>query len=154
MGSLDMSLAGLPDARSPDLYLSHPTAGECQTVWRLSSLAWTDALSLPQYLEESAYLTTVPLAKDGAMTNWILADKNLPSDQRPILCSCETFRKRAFISARDGNLSEKIIHAVASVFCDPVLRLRGYGSRLMRELAEILRTFQAEKTESWECVIL
>lgn len=82
------------------------------------------------------------------MTSWILTDKNLPPDQRPILCSCETFRKRAFVSARDGNLSEKTIHGVASVFCDPTLRLRGYGSRLMRELAEILRTFQAEKTES------
>ena len=147
MGSLDMSLADLPDARSPDLHLSHPTAAECQTVWKLSSLAWTDALSLPQYLEESAFLTTVPLARDGAMTNWILTDKKLPPDQRPILCSCETFRKRAFISVRDGNLSEKIIHGVASVFCDPVLRLRGYGSRLMRELAKSLRTFQGEKME-------
>lgn len=148
MGSLETSLAALPDAQSPDLHLSHPTAGECQTVWKLGSLAWTDALSLPQYLEESAYLTTVPLAKDGVMTNWILTDKNLPPDQRPILCSCETFRKRGFISDRDGNLTEKIIHGVASVFCDPVLRLRGYGSRLMRELAEILRTFQAETTMS------
>lgn len=148
MGSSNISLAALPDARSPDLYLSHPTAGECQTVWKLSSLAWTDALSLPQYLEESTYLTTVPLAKDRGMTNWILTDKKLPPDQRPILCSCETFRKRALISDRDGNLTEQIIHGVASVFCDPVLRLRGYGSRLMRELAEILRTFQAETTES------
>lgn len=147
MGSLNVSLAPLPDARSPDLHLSHPTAGECQTIWRLSSLAWTDALSLPQYLEESAYLTTVPLAKDGAMTNWILTDKNLPPDQRPVLCSCETFRKRAFIRASDGNFSEKIIHGVASVFCDPVLRRRGYGSRLMKELADILRTFQDEKTK-------
>lgn len=145
---METSLAALPDAQSPDLHLSHPTAGECQTVWKLGSLAWTDALSLPQYLEESAYLTTVPLAKDGVMTNWILTDKNLPPDQRPILCSCETFRKRGFISDRDGNLTEKIIHGVASVFCDPVLRLRGYGSRLMRELAEILRTFQAETTMS------
>ncbi len=148
MGSLNISLAALPDARSPNLYLSHPTAGECQTVWKLSSLAWTDALSLSQYLEESTYLTTVPLAKDRGMTNWILTDKKLPPDQRPILCSCETFRKRALISDRDGNLTEQIIHGVASVFCDPVLRLRGYGSRLMRELAEILRTFQAETTES------
>lgn len=148
MGSFDIPPAALPDARSPDLHLSHPTPVECQTVWKLSSLAWTDALSLPQYLEESAYLTTVPLAKDGGMTNWILTDKNLPPDQRPILCSCETFRKRAFISDSDGNLTEKIIHGVASVFCDPVLRLRGYGSRLMRELAENLRSFQAKTTLS------
>ena len=141
------SLAALPDAQSPVLHLTHPTAGECQTVWKLSSLAWTDALSLPQYLEESAYLTTVPLARDGVMTNWILTNKNLPPGQRPILCSCETFRKRVFISDRDGSLSEKIIHGVASVFCNPVYRLRGYGSRLMRDLAETLRTFQTERTD-------
>ena len=142
MGTLDESPAILPDADSLDLHLSHPTAAECQAIWKLSSHAWKDALSLPQYLEESAYMTTVPLAKDGGMTNWILTDKNLPPDLRPILCSCETFRKRAFVSDRDGNLSEKIVHGVASVFCDPGYRQRGYGSRLMRELSETLRNFQ------------
>lgn len=108
IGSSNLSPAELPDAQSSALHLTHPTPGECQVVWRLSSLAWTDALSLPQYLEKSAYLTTVPLARDRVMTNWILTDKNLPPGQRPILCSCETFRKRAFISDRDGNVSEKI----------------------------------------------
>lgn len=148
MGFPDTSLATLPDAQSPDLHLSHPTVKECQAVWKLSSLAWKDAFAQSQYLEESAYLTTVPLAKDGGMTNWILTDKNHSPDQRPILCSCETFRKRALISDRDGNLTEKIIHGVASVFCHPVFRHRGYGSRLMKELAETLRTFQSENIES------
>ena len=148
MDSLVTIPAALPDARSSFLHLTHPTADECQVVWRLSSLAWTDALTLPQYLEESAYLTTVPLAKNGVMTNWILTDKTLPPGHRPILCSCETFRKRAFVSDRNGNLSEKIIHGVASVFCNPEIRLRGYGSRLMRELAKTLRTFQTEGTDS------
>ena len=148
MGFSDLSPAALPDARSPALHLTHPTAEECRVIWRLSSLAWKDALSLPQYLQESAYLTSVPLARDGVMTNWILTDRNLPPGQRPILCSCETFRKRAFISDRNGNLSENIIHGVASVFSNPALRLRGYGSRLMRELAETLRTFQTESVES------
>lgn len=148
MDALDTIPAALPDARSSFLHLTHPTADECQVVWRLSSLAWTDALSLPQYLEESAYLTTVPLAKNGVMTNWILTDKTLPPGQRPILCSCETFRKRAFVSDSNGNLSEKVIHGVASVFCNPEFRLRGYGSRLMRELAKTLRTFQTEDTDS------
>lgn len=147
MGSSDLSQAEIPDAQSSALQLTHPTPGECQVVWKLSSLAWTGALSLPQYLEESAYLTTVPLARDGGMTNWILTDKNLPPDQRPILCSCETFRKRTFLSDRDGNLSERIIHGVASVFCNPVFRLRGYSSRLMRELSQTLRTFQTEDTD-------
>ena len=147
MDSFDFSPATLPDGESAALYLSHPTTEECLVVWRLSSLAWTDALSLPQYLEESAHLTTVPLAKDGGMTNWMLTQKGLPPGRRPILCSCETFRKRAFISDKNGNLSEEIIHGVASVFCDPVLRLSGYGSRMMRELADTLRTFQTEKMD-------
>ncbi|KAL8840006.1 MAG: hypothetical protein Q9170_001490 [Blastenia crenularia] len=145
--SLDTNLALAPDASSSDLHLSHPTAGECQIVWTYSSQAWIDALSLPQYLEESAYLTTVPLARNGAMTNWILTDKTLPPDHRPVLCSCETFRKRAFISDGNGRPTEKIIHGVASVFCNPDLRRRGFGSRLMKELATILRDFQAETME-------
>jgi GNAT superfamily N-acetyltransferase len=135
----------LPDAHSPDIHLSHPTDAECLTIWRLSSLAWRDALTLPQYLEESAFLTTVPLAKDGGMTIWILVDKNLPPGQRRILCACESFRKRAFLSTRGGELTETIIHGVASVFTDPAYRGRGYASRLMGELAIALRNWQIEK---------
>ena len=65
----------LPDAHSPDIHLSHPTGEECLKIWELSSLAWRDAFTLPLYLEESAFLTTVPLARDGGMTIWILVDK-------------------------------------------------------------------------------
>ncbi|MCJ1475548.1 hypothetical protein MMC13_004211 [Lambiella insularis] len=148
MGSLD-NPSPLPNAQSPDLRLSHPTPNECQIIWRLTSLAWRDALTLPQYLEESAYLTTVPLAKDGVMTLWILVDGNLPPDQRPILCSCETFRKCSLISDSEGDVTETIIHGVASVFCDPEYRRRGYASRMMRELAQALRSWQVE---SKKCV--
>ena len=146
MGSLDSSLA-LPNAQSPDLHLSHPTARECISIWKLTSLAWRDALSLPLYLEESDYLTTIPLAKDGGMTLWILVDKNLPPDQRTILCSCETFRKRSLLSSTKGYVTETIIHGVASVFCDPAYRRRGYSSRMMRELAQVLRNWQIDTTK-------
>ena len=134
----------LPHAQSPDLHLSHPTPRECLTIWNLTSLAWIDALTLPQYLEESAYLTTVPLAKDGGMSLWILVDKTMPPDQRPILCSCETFRKRSLVSNRDGSVTEGIIHGVASVFCDPLYRRRGYAARMMKELTKVLRTWQVD----------
>jgi len=138
----------LPDANSPDIQLSHPTDAECLTIWGLSSLAWRDALTLPQYLEESAFLTTVPLAKDGGMTIWILVDKSLPPGQRPILCACESFRKRALLSTKEGEPTETIIHGVASVFTDPAYRGRGYASRLMKELAIALRSWQ---TENMKC---
>lgn len=114
---------------------------ECHSIWKLSYHEWGDALTLPEYLEESEFLTSVPLAKNGGMTLWILVDRYLPPNHRPILCSSETFRKRCFL-ARDGVLSENIIHGVASVFCNPAYRLRGYATRLMSELAEILPSWQ------------
>lgn len=141
--SLDTFLA-LPSAKSPELHLTHPTARECLAIWKLTSTEWKDALSLSQYLEESAYLTTIPLARDGGMTLWVLVDKTLPPDQRPILCSCETFRKRSMVSDAKGILTETITHGVASLFCNPAYRRRGYGSRMMNELATVLRSWQVE----------
>lgn len=143
----------LPDASSLNLHLSHPTDNECLTIWRLSSLAWRDALTLPQYLEESAYLTTVPLAKDGCMTIWILVDETLPPDQRPILSACESFRKRSFLSGPEGELTEGIIHGIASVFTDPTYRRRGYASRLMKELTKELRTWQIKPERCFGSVL-
>lgn len=131
----------LPCSSSTDLVLSHPTPEECCSIWELTYPEWGDALTLPEYLEESVFLTSVPLAKDGGMTMWILVDRHLPPNKRPILCSCETFRKRSFV-AKNGMLSEKIVHGVASVFCNPAYRRRGFASRMMSELAEVLRDWQ------------
>ena len=75
------------------------------------------------------------------MTMWILVDRYLPPNNRPILCSCETFLKRSFV-AKNGMLSVKIVHGVASVFCNPAYRRRGFASRMMSELAEVLRKWQ------------
>lgn len=138
------NILALPDSRSPDLYLTHPTTREFESIYGLSFLAWGDALTLPQYLEESALMTTVPLAKNGGMSIWLLTDKSLPQDQRPIICSCETFRKRTFVMNACGDFSETIVHGVASVFCNPEYRRRGYAARLMRELAVKLPAWQVE----------
>ena len=136
----------LPCSDSSDLVLSHPTPQECCSIWKLSYLEWGDALTLPEYLEESEFLSSVPLAENGGMTLWILVDRYLPPDHRPILCSCETFRKKCFV-ARDSVLSKNIIHGVASVFCNPAYRRRGYASRLMSELAKILPSWQTTTEE-------
>lgn len=138
------STYSLPPADSSDIQLTHPTNKECLKIWELSSLAWRDALTLPQYLEESAFLTTVPLAKDGGMTIWLLTDNTLPADQRPILAACESFRKRSLISSPEGQLTETIVHGIASVFTDPALRRRGYAARLMTELGKALESWQAD----------
>ncbi|EDN03300.1 predicted protein [Histoplasma mississippiense (nom. inval.)] len=140
----------LPDALSPSLHLDHPTDTENKAIWTLTSNSWKDALPADVYLEESLHLMTVPLAKDGGMTQWVLVDKNLLRERRPLLASCETFRKRSWVSDTYGNVAEFITHGVASVYCDPRYRGRGYASRLMKELAEVLPKWQTAKTK--ECI--
>lgn len=146
MGSFNNS--PLPDALSQSLQLDHPTDRENKAIWTLTSNSWKDALPVDIYLKEQQHLMTVPLAKDGGITQWVLVDNNDPVDQRLLLASCETFRKRSWISDPDGNVSEVITHGVASVYSNPKYRGRGYASRLMRELGEVLPTWQ---TESASC---
>lgn len=137
----------LPDSNSPDLYLSHPTPDECVKIWTNTSASWKDSLTVPIYLKESLYLTTVPLAKDGGMSTWILVDKNLPPNERPILCSCESFRKQALTSDAAGDVSDTIVHGIASVFCPPAYRRRGYAARMMKDLAKALHGWQSEQAK-------
>ncbi|WVO13329.1 hypothetical protein L204_100943 [Cryptococcus depauperatus] len=139
-----MDSTALPHSSSSNLHLTHPTADECVKIWKETFPSWGDSLTLPTYLSESQFLTTVPLAKDGGMTTWILVDKTLAPNQRPILCSCETFRKHSVTSDANGTLKEAIIHGIASVFCPPQYRHRGYGARHMVELAKVLRGWQSE----------
>ncbi|GAQ07499.1 hypothetical protein ALT_4820 [Aspergillus lentulus] len=132
----------LPDSTSPDLHLNHPTDEENLRIWQLTSNEWKDALTIPQYLEESAYLMTVPLARNKGMTQWILVDRNLAPNQRPILASCETFRKLSLISDQTKTNQLVVVHGIASVYCNPVYRGRGYASRLLEELNKTLPTWQ------------
>jgi hypothetical protein len=61
----DQSTMDFPDCNSPSLHLTHPTPEEKVATWTLNSVNWGTALSQSDYLEREAYLTTVPLAKDG-----------------------------------------------------------------------------------------
>jgi hypothetical protein len=135
----------LPDCNSPDLILCHPTEDEHVAIWNDTSAAWTDTLTPSAYLEESLFLTTVPLARNGGMTTWILVRRGLAPSERQILCSCETYRKRSLTSGVEGKVSEKTVHGIASVFCSPLYRSRGYAGRMMRELAKELYNWQTDR---------
>ncbi|GIJ99563.1 hypothetical protein Aspvir_001697 [Aspergillus viridinutans] len=134
----------LPDSTSPDLHLSHPTDEENLRIWKLTSNEWKDALTIPQYLEESAYLMAIPLARNKGMTQWILVDRTLAPNQRPILASCETFRKLSLLSYPMKHSQLVVVHGIASVYCNPDYRGRGYASRLLKELNKTLPTWQYE----------
>ena len=137
----------LPDAQSAAIRLAHPTEKEEQAICEATANTWKDALSVDAYTEETAYLKTAPLAKNGGVTQWILVDKNQPPDERLLLASCETFIKRSWVSDAYGNLKDTITHGVASVFTQSELRGRGYAARLMTELAAKLPSWQTETVE-------
>ena len=128
----------LPDSQDNSLSLAIPSTDELELIYRLTFEEWGDSLTLPEYLEESGYLTSVPLAENFGMVSWILTDKDKPLNLRPILASCETFRKRAFVTDHNGQVSESIIYGIASVFVNPSHRYMGYGTRLMDELSVVL----------------
>ena len=128
----------LPDSQDSNLSLAIPSTDELEVNSRLTFIEWGDALTLPEYLEESKILTKVPLAENYGMVSWILTDKDKPLNQRPILASCETFRKRAFVTNQNGQVSESIIYGIASVFVNSSHRYMGYGTRLMHELGSVL----------------
>lgn len=65
-------------------------------------------------------------------------------DKRPVLSSCESLRKRAVVTTKDGRVEEGVAHGIASVFTDPVFRGKGYASRMMRELGGRLRGWQVK----------
>ena len=137
----------LPDSNSPDLHLSYPTPGEYVKIWTNTSASWRDSLNHEDYLQESLFLTTVPLARDGRMTTWILVDKNLPQDHRRILCSCESFLKRSLRSDADGDVEDVVVHGIASVFCPPEYRRRGYAARFMTEVAKTLCIWHSDQAK-------
>ncbi|CAG5153132.1 uncharacterized protein ALTATR162_LOCUS3047 [Alternaria atra] len=139
----------LPSSDSPCLVLRHPTAEECTATSTNTSATWKDSLTPALFLEESRFLTTVPLACNRGMTMWILVHRDQAPGERRILCSCESFYKRSLTSDTSGAVSENMVHGIASVFCPSVYRGRGYAARMMRELAKTLQTWQ---TEEQQCV--
>ncbi|KAL1957391.1 hypothetical protein VTO42DRAFT_6071 [Malbranchea cinnamomea] len=142
MGSADFCL---PAATSSDLVLVNPTPEERLECLRINGTSWRGPLDIDQYIQRENLLMQQEMTKDGALTFWILVDRNLPPNSRTILSSCETFAKRAFL-AHNGKVEDVIAHTVGSVFCRPEFRGRGYAKRMIAELAKVLETWQQEKS--------
>jgi hypothetical protein len=135
----------LPDSGSSDLILDHPTPEEKRFTWDLNFVEWNGGLSKSVYVEREDYLTKAPLAKDGGITHWVLVQRGLAPNQRPILASSESLRKHTLMS-KNGKVIDAVSHGIGSVFCNSDYRGRGYGKRMMTELGKILRTWQAEES--------
>lgn len=140
----------LSPADSPDLVLAESTGKELQHVWGLHHPMWGPALTIEDYLTREEFLMTVPLAKNGGVTHWILTDRDGIPDNRPIYASCESLRKRALAGrlGPDGPVVENgIAHGIASVFTNPIYRGKGYASRMMNELGPKLKQWSEGRKE-------
>lgn len=147
MGS---NIQNLPSADSPDLVLTESTKSELLHVWGLHHPMWGPALKFEDYLTREEFLMTVPLAKNGGVTHWILTDRDGAPDNRPIYASCESLRKRALAGrlGPDGPvLEDGIAHGIASVFTNPTYRGKGYASRMMSDLGPKLKQWSEGRRE-------
>ncbi|ROT42988.1 hypothetical protein SODALDRAFT_269980 [Sodiomyces alkalinus F11] len=124
------------------LVLTNPTPAEREACWKSTHPQWGAALDLDDYLHREAYLQTVPMARNGGITSWILTDTSSPEDARPVLSSCESIRKRCLVASPDGTMREAVAHGVASVFTSPEHRGHGYASRMMALLGSQLASWQ------------
>lgn len=147
----------LPDSSAPTLQLVQATEPEIIESSTLGSISWGGPLDKSDYLRREAHLRNQPLTRDGGITYWILVDTAAPPTargSRRILASCETIRKRALIALLGVAIRETICHGIGSVHCNQDYRGRGFGRRMMMELANQLDTWQQKEGERADFSVL
>jgi GNAT superfamily N-acetyltransferase len=145
-----MSTSDLPSSSSPTIILTNPTPQERIRTWTYSQPEWGNSLTVPEYLEREEYLLSIPLARNGGITNWILTDSAAPINsnaERPVLASCETLRKRALVRGQDGVLRDALAYGIASVFTYSEFRGRGYAGKMIERLRGYMAARQQEAGE-------
>ncbi|KAL7900239.1 hypothetical protein HDV63DRAFT_370674 [Trichoderma sp. SZMC 28014] len=142
-----MTTSDLPSSASPTIILTNPTPPERTRTWTYSQPEWGNSLTVPEYLNREEYLLTIPLARNGGITNWILTDSAAAVDpttgERPVLASCETLRKRALVRGKDGIVRDVWAYGIASVFTYSEFRSKGYASKMI----ELLRGYMTAKQQ-------
>lgn len=138
-------MPSLPHRDSPELHLVLATAEEQLAQLHVNSEEWRGTLSVPAYFRREEHLLQQALTRDGGLTSWVLVHQPNGSSEkdRKVLCGCESISKRALV-ASDGEVEDVVAHGVASVFCPPEYRGKGYAGRMMAELGERLKGWQAQ----------
>lgn len=148
--------SSLPSATDPGLTLEPANAVEYEHTWRLNCSEWKGFLSDSSYLDRELLLAEAEVAAEGGATAWILTSSKLPTNEdgsRPILASCETNRKTAYIS-KNGRLEKVISHGIGSVHSPAHYRGRGYGVKMIQELDKKLDTYQQLKSNTGRFSVL
>lgn len=134
------------------------TAEEIAYIRTLNAASWAGDLDVKTYHDRERVLASTPLTRNGGISSWVLVDP--AADPHDILSSCETIKKRAFVSLPpphpadvgpaggdgpgDGDdttclVSLVMAHGVGNVFTPPQHRGNGYAKTMLRLLAEALK---------------
>lgn len=144
----------LSPSDSPDLAVLHPTLEEKLEAWKLNGQSWRGSMDIPTYLRREQHLENQAFTRNGGITFWILVDASLPPNSRPILSSCESFRKKAIMVRGTSGSKDVTSHGIGSVFCNPEYRGLGYAQRMMHELGKKLNFWQQEREERASFTVL
>ncbi|KAI9853555.1 MAG: hypothetical protein M1813_002061 [Trichoglossum hirsutum] len=144
-----MASNALPSSTSPRLALLHPSGSEKRSMRTMQAEVWRDALSVEAYIRREEHLGNQDATRDGGIMYWVLCDTAelvKAGQERRILASCETIRRKALVAYETGGViqvKECLTYGVQRVFCNPEFRRQGYAKRMMKELNELLRGQEA-----------
>ncbi|KAK7990809.1 hypothetical protein PG990_015089 [Apiospora arundinis] len=125
----------LPPSESSDLQLSfQPTPEECTQVWTATAASWKDSLTLPDTSRRSHLLRM-----EAGPCGYSWTENHHQASRGGSSAHAKAFENGLSPATGRGNVQGGIVHGIASVFCPPEYRGRGYGTRLMNELAKVLR---------------
>ncbi|CAG8483842.1 10457_t:CDS:1 [Paraglomus occultum] len=115
--------------KHPHLTIVKANAEQTKITNRNTFVEWGKGLSLDQYLERETILANLDFTRDKFIV-WVLVPKENPNTL-DIVCSCETFRRTAFVTISPGVIEEYLCYSIASVFTPPSNRNNGYASTML-----------------------
>lgn len=139
-------MSPLPDGSDPGLFLTTTSPSQHRRVHTSQAPSWGPGFTTQEYVDREAHFLTIPLARNGGLTPWILTDA---SKEEPIYSSCESIAKRGlYRDPSTGTVTDVLSHGIAGVFTFAECRKHGYGSRMMRDLGDMLAKRQEEQPGS------
>jgi len=124
-------------AKHSHLAIVKADAEQTQITNRNTIVDWGKGLSSDQYSERETILANLDFTEDNFVV-WVLVPKENPTTL-DIICSCETFRRTAFVTISPGVIEEHICYSIASVFTPPSNRNNGYASTMLLLLSNKLK---------------
>ncbi|KAF8513443.1 hypothetical protein BU17DRAFT_53279 [Hysterangium stoloniferum] len=113
------------------------TAAQILVSRKRQSLHWARGMTEKEFISRENKLEVLEHSEDGKLRAWALVPRDDPETiDHP--CSCETFRRKVLVSSASNALEEAVGYGIATVFCGPEYRKRGFTSHMMRLLHYIL----------------